>query len=746
MQPGPERTSRRSCNTFGVSRVRFAWLAALLLSFGMAAPVAVATDPLNLELPRAAKSVAEGDFLGAAHPDAFITARVTGGAAGGFWTTSRTGQRRPRLVTGSLDQLRPLVEAGLLGGMQVVPDLWEAGVVSEGVAGTEIQAWHGAGWTGRGVKIGILDSSFTGYVDLLGIELPSTVTTASFHFEGLERGSNRHGLAVAEIVHDVAPDAELVLVNADIDSLGDAVDFFIAEGVDIVNLSGGWSVGPFDGNAEQDAEVNRAIDAGIVWVNAAGNEADQHYAGTYTDADDDGWSELSESTEINDFFVAGGDDFQIILNWEEPTKDLDLCLWDLQPPGGTVELLACSEGLQSAPWHQPLEVIEWINSDGDAHWFGFSIGEGASPPTGTHFDVYTNVVDDLGIQTPESSLLVPNATERVISVGAVPYFDHGAIEPFSSRGPTADGRVKPDLVGPDGVATATFGGSFAGTSASSPFVTGLAALYLNLHPGMTPVDLRRELGQLADGSGKNNTFGWGYATLGDAGGERVAFQEPASGLWTLRMPDGSNDSFFYGVPADVPLMCDWNGDGIDTPGLYRSLNGFMYLRDTNDFGDADLAFFYGIQSDLPLCGDWDGDGTDTVGIFRPGEAKFFLSNTNGQGVADLSFFFGTFGDIPFAGDWDGDGVDTVGMYRPSNGYVYITNENTTKFADFESFYGIPGDRFVVGDWDGDGDDTFGIFRPSDATFYLANEIGQVAANQLVEFGSSSSMPVAGTFQ
>jgi hypothetical protein len=277
-------------------------------------------------------------------------------------------------------------------------------------------------------------------------------------------------------------------------------------------------------------------------------------------------------------------------------------------------------------------------------------------------------------------------------------------------------------------------------------VAGLAALYLNMHPGMSPIDVRRELGQLADGTGKNNTFGWGYARLGEPGGERVAVQNPGTGMWTLRYPIGSDDSFYYGVPADIPMMCDWNGDGVDTPGLYRAANGYMYLRNTNDFGTADLEFFYGNPSDQPVCGDWNGDGTDTVGIYRPAEAKFYLSNANALGVADIEFFFGTYGDVPFAGDWDGDGVDTVGMYRPANGFVYITNENMTKNADFESFYGVPGDRFVVGDWDGDGDDTFGIFRPSEATFYLANQIGQLIANQNVALGAANSMPVAGTFE
>jgi hypothetical protein len=729
-----------------VSRTPFTLLAAVLLAFGLVAPSAVADDPLRLDTPRPAKDIAEGDFLGAAHPDVEVTARIIGAAAGGFRFSSEPARTGAGVVQGSTSELRTLVESGLVGGLEVIVDMWEAGVVSEGVVGSEVEAWHGAGWTGQGVRIGILDSSFTGYRDLLGTELPDTVTTRSFHFEGLERGANRHGAAVAEIVHDVAPGAELVFVNADSTHLDEAVDFLISEDVDVINLSGGWSVGPFDGNAAQDSAANRAIDAGIVWVNAAGNEADQHFAADYLDADADGWSELVGTVEINDFFVPAGDPFQIVLNWTEPTEDLDLCLWDLELPGG-VEVVECSEGLQSAPWHQPLEVIDWINTDSDTHRFGFSIGGNPlDPATGTSYDVFTNVVIDLGLHTPESSLLVPAATERVISVGAVPYFSPTTIQPYSSRGPTADGRVKPDLVAPDQVATATFSGEFAGSSASSPFVAGLAALYLNMHPGMSPIDVRRELGQLANGAGKNNTFGWGYARLGDPGGERVALQDPGTGMWTLRYPNGSDDSFYYGIPADIPMMCDWNGDGVDTPGLYRSDEGYMYLRNTNDLGIADAKFFYGKPLDRPVCGDWNGDGTDTVGIYRPAEAKFYLSNANELGVADIEFWFGTYGDIPFAGDWNGDGTDTVGMYRPSNGFVYITDANMTQNADFESFYGVPGDRFVVGDWDGDGDDTFGIFRPSEATFYLANEIGQLIANQIVALGAANSMPVAGTFE
>ena len=49
---------------------------------------------------------------------------------------------------------------------------------------------------------------------------------------------------------------------------------------------------------------------------------------------------------------------------------------------------------------------------------------------------------------------------------------------------------------------------------------------------------------------------------------QVAFFDPARGLWTM---DGIGD-FYYGVPGDRPMLCDWNGNGTETVGLYRASN------------------------------------------------------------------------------------------------------------------------------------------------------------------------------
>ncbi len=200
-----------------------------------------------------------------------------------------------------------------------------------------------------------------------------------------------------------------------------------------------------------------------------------------------------------------------------------------------------------------------------------------------------------------------------------------------------------------------------------------------------------------------------------AGADSVALVDTTQGLWYLRMPDGSEQSFYFGDPGDSPIMGDWDCDGVDTPGMYRRADGYVYLRNSNSQGIADIRFFFGNPGDLPLAGDWDGDGCDTVSIYRPSQSKVFVidalgENEGGLGAATLSYVFGNPGDAPFTGDFDGDGVDTVGLYRETTGFVYFRNSLTTGTADEAFFYGNPNDRIITGDWTATGKDTVGIYR------------------------------------
>jgi hypothetical protein len=233
--------------------------------------------------------------------------------------------------------------------------------------------------------------------------------------------------------------------------------------------------------------------------------------------------------------------------------------------------------------------------------------------------------------------------------------------------------------------------------------------------------------------------------------DTVGLVDPAAGRWQLRDESGVVSGFFYGNPGDFPMVGDWDCDGVDTPGLYRQSDGFVYLRNSNSQGVADIRFFFGNPGDIPLAGDFDGDGCDTVSIYRAPEARIYVinalgANDGGLGAAEFAYVFGNPGDKPFVGDFDGNGEDTVGLHRESTGFVYFRNSHTQGNADNQFFFGDPGDRLVAGDWGIiDGVDTPAVFRPSDTTFYFRHTNTQGNADSQFRWGSSGWLPVAGEF-
>jgi len=158
----------------------------------------------------------------------------------------------------------------------------------------------------------------------------------------------------------------------------------------------------------------------------------------------------------------------------------------------------------------------------------------------------------------------------------------------------------------------------------------------------------------------------------------------------------------------------------DTIGVYNA--GVFYLRNTNNAGAADItALFGGDLSDLPVAGDWNGDGVDTIGVYRNSTGFFYLSDSNTSPALNYNPIFGNPGDTPFAGKWTADMThDGIGVYRNSNGILYQRKALTGGFDDFFAIYGNPGDIGFAGDWDGNGFDSIGVYRSSNVMWFLTN--------------------------
>ncbi len=231
----------------------------------------------------------------------------------------------------------------------------------------------------------------------------------------------------------------------------------------------------------------------------------------------------------------------------------------------------------------------------------------------------------------------------------------------------------------------------------------------------------------------------------------VGIVDTSTGEWYLLDRANETTRFFYGNPGDLPFVGDWDCDGDETPGLYRQSDGFVYLRNSNDQGVANVRFFFGDPGDIPLAGDFDGDGCDTVSIYRPSEARVYAinelgANDGGLGEADFNYVFGNPGDNPFVGDFDADLVDEVGLHRESTGLVYFRLTHSQGNADRQFIFGDPGDKIVSADWGiVDGIETPGLFRPSSCNIFLRYTNSQGIADRTMVLGVPSGLPVAGHF-
>jgi subtilisin family serine protease len=422
-------------------------------------------------------------------------------------------------------------------------------VISEGVEKTDADQWQTiiSYRSTENVKVCILDLGFQGYNALLGTELPSSVTTRSFRANG-NLYASVHGTACAEIVHDMAPDAELLLVNFSTDvEYHNAVSWIIEQGmadedqkVDIISCSVGWlNSGAGDGTGLICADVKNAYDNDIIWISAAGNNAERHWEGSFRDPDADDWGNFEEPGQGEDewftFYAVAGTIYQVALNWDDwgtwmgsdysysEGNDYDLFLYD---SGGLVIASSNNDQTSGAPPEET--VIDIAQSTG---WRYIRIYKWYAPRD-CKLELFFWGGSDLEYSEPAGSLAIPADSPYAIAVGATDWSDDSN-HLYSSRGPTEDGRIKPDLVAPSGVSSATYGDlGFSGTSASAPHVAGAFALLMGKLP-YTADQIRSIIEARAldlGSSGKDNIFGLGRLKLSKGAEEEVELIQDESNI------------------------------------------------------------------------------------------------------------------------------------------------------------------------------------------------------------------------
>ena len=428
--------------------------------------------------------------------------------------------------------------------------------VGDGVRAIGVERLHADGVTGRGVKVGILDFGFQGYEALVRRgALPEPAARRAFNRSGRVENGNVHGTACAEIVHAVAPDAELYL--AAVGEGGSAADgeivaaaqWLAEQGLDIISFSGGGHGGPHDGTDLLDRLVDGIVErTGVLWVNAAGNEGATHWGGSAADRDGDQVVELDGRWPGVAVRPSGGL-IRMLVNWDDwgadpmlpsATQDIDAFLYEVVG-GGRLREVARSIRPQRGRG-PPTEEIQYRAGRRGGEYVLILRATRLDRPVRLH--VYNLASGVLAPASPTGSIGIPATARGALAVGAVDV-GSGRLESFSSQGPTDDGRTKPEVSAPDKTLSLAYRGPFPGTSAACPHVSGFAALLKQIEPEADRERLSRMVMRHVrpmGGRTPNNEYGHGHIDGADvnvrfAGGSPVVLPRFLGGRASARTLD-----------------------------------------------------------------------------------------------------------------------------------------------------------------------------------------------------------------
>lgn len=434
------------------------------------------------------------------------------------------------------------VRRPLIANRPVHPRTEFGPVVGQNVAVINAGAWHTAGITGAGVKVGIVD-----FFDLSLWNpaehgpLPDAShrmcldTSGSGFCPSSGVPGEEHGVAVAEVVRDMAPDVELFLATVGTASdLRAAVDWFADHGVTIITRSLGAAYdGPGDGTGPLAAVVDYATTRGITWFNSAGNDAAGAY-GRYADGvDANGYVDVLPGPGVDTALhivppVSPFDPTCVGLDgvrWSDwqvaPSQMTDYAI-EFWVDGALEETINETQALTG----QPLEGQDFYACVG----FGSSIDlrirrVGGGSPVGDIVEVglFVGGLEHSSVAFSAAKPVVDSRSPALVAVGAIDPPTSSAIGFYSSQGPTNDGRIKPDVSAPSCVQSSIYnemdygvGACFNGTSAASPSAAGMAALLYQrglAGSGAHLAALVKHLVTDFGAFGPDNVYGTGRITL-----------------------------------------------------------------------------------------------------------------------------------------------------------------------------------------------------------------------------------------
>ncbi len=444
-------------------------------------------------------------------------------------------------------------------------------------------------------------TELVGQDQILEVQFSSDEGSHGTHVAGIAGAS---GVPTEGIYAGMAGNAELVFVEQAFGRSGiaDAIFYILdyAERVNkpvVVNISLGSHVGPHDGTSSLDMSIDSYSDFGVI-VGAAGNEGfiplhlnhvfDEDTVFSFVNFDSD-----PEDSEDSHHYTGEG----LIDIWGAPNSDIVAAVNVYRVSDGSVfaftdyinsesgnvldtifeynaDSLEVSIATEASnpnnnkpdvqiyilnPTPDLICAVELINPEGEIHAWNHGTGTGA--PFTDDFAGQGTISSFIPGDTEITVSEIGGTANRIVTAGAytsknqyedyfgqtrdAPFFtETGALAPFSSHGPTVDGRTKPEIAAPGNVVVSSvnsfdedqtpensikvvagveadgkewYFSALQGTSMSSPATAGIIALLLEAYPDLTPEQAKDILSQTAledsfTGSipdRGSNTWGWG---------------------------------------------------------------------------------------------------------------------------------------------------------------------------------------------------------------------------------------------
>lgn len=419
----------------------------------------------------------------------------------------------------SLDSVRAI--------QTVLPPVCNTGsVTSEGDSIHRANLVRSLGQDGTDMKIGIISDGVNNWrVARDSGNLPANLHVLSDTIGGDE------GTAMLEIVHDLAPGAELYFHDhgANTIAFNSAIDDLIAAGCKIICDDIGWYGQPYF----QDGSIARHIadklaENDIIYISSAGNDAKNHYQGLFYDNGHD-CHDFSSGTDSYDNLYIGilpGGYTNVFLQWDDdfsaPLNDYDLYIDLYDADAETIDYVETIYSVNDQSAGAPaLEAIHWQNETGKLLLGIVSVNKYSG--VAKNLEIFIHGYNEPDNIIAQDSIFGHPAVPGVIAVGAIDVPKQNQIAYYSSQGPVtikkpnAQTRSKPDICGIANVSVTGAGGfsnPFAGTSAAAPHIAAIAALVWAENPNNNASEIRSALLTRAvdlGGTGYDYIYGYGRA-------------------------------------------------------------------------------------------------------------------------------------------------------------------------------------------------------------------------------------------